>query len=411
MKTSLLPVLLMLVQLFFGIVHAQERVVVLGSSTAAGTGASVYDSSWVGRLQLEYRKNTMAGNPDTVVTNLAVGGTTTYSAMPTGYAPPPGRPLPDPDHNISKALSFSPAVIIINFPTNDIGSSYTAKEYMDNLRYLFQHANSAGVKTYIATTQPRSQFDFAKRRILRQLVDSINNNFVLYAINFWDDLATTDDQYNLRAEVNSGDGVHVNNFGHRLLFQRVQTKNIFVSNTPLPLSLIDFKVQLQNAATVITWQTGHEEANSFFELQRGADGQKFETRINIEAKGTGQLTNYSWTDNNLLPGQNFYRLKIVEPNRVSYSKVLSIYNKKPFSIDKIYAGSSAIHVTLVSDKTREVTARIINLLGEEVDKLSYTISPPSVSLTIPVSKLPAGQYFLSIESLDTIDTKAFRKLP
>lgn len=411
MKRALLSVLLIPVQLLFGILHAQERVVILGSSTAAGTGASVYDSSWVGRLQLEYRKNTTAGNPDTIVTNLAVGGTTTYSAMPTGYAPPTGRPLPDPAHNITKALSFSPAVIIINFPTNDIGSGYTAKEYMDNLRYLYQYANAAGVKIYISTTQPRSQFDFAKRRILRQLVDSINNNFGMYAINFWDDLVTNDDQYNLRAEVNSGDGVHVNDYGHRLLFQRVQAKNIFVSNASLPLSLVNFQVQLQNKTAVLTWQTGHEEANTFFELQRGTDGQTFETISHIEAKGTGQVTSYSWTDNNLLPGQNFYRLKIVESSRVSYSGVLSIYNNKPFSIDKIYASSSALHVTLVSDKTQAVMVRIINLLGAVVDKLRYTITSPSVRLTIPVSKLAAGQYFLRIESLDAMDTKAFQKLP
>jgi lysophospholipase L1-like esterase len=411
MKRVLLPVLLIMLQPLFGILQAQTRVVVLGSSTAAGTGASVYDSSWVGKLQLEYRKNTTAGNPDTVVTNLAVGGTTTYYAMPTGYTPPPGRPLPDPAHNITKALSFSPAVIIINFPTNDIGSSYAAKEYMDNLRYLYQYINSAGVKAYVSTTQPRSQFDFAKRRVLRQLVDSINNNFGMYAINFWEDLVTNDDQYNLGAEVNSGDGVHVNNFGHRLLFQRVQTKNIFISNAAASLLLIDFGVQLQNKTAVITWQTGHEEANTFFELQRGEDGQKFETIINIKAKGTSQVTNYSWTDNNLLPGQNFYRLKIVESNRVSYSKVVSIYSKKTFAIDKIYATSSALSVMLITDKTRMITASIINSLGETVEKLNYTLPSPSVSLTIPVSKLPAGQYFLRIESLDAIDTKAFQKLP
>ncbi len=165
------------------------------------------------------------------------------------------------------------------------------------------------------------------------------------------------------------------------------------------------------AAAAITWQTEHEEANTFFELQRGTDGQKFETISNVKAKGTNQVTNYSWTDNNLLPGQNFYRLKIVEPNRVSYSRVLSIYNKKPFSIDKIYVSSSAIHVTLVSDKTRIITASIINSLGEIVEKLNYTILSPSISLTIPVSALPAGQYFLRIESLDAMDTKAFRKFP
>lgn len=411
MKKILRPVFLLMLQLLFGILQAQTRVVVLGSSTAAGTGASEYDSSWVGKLQLEYRKNTTAGNPDTIVTNLAVGGTTTYYAMPTGYTPPPGRPLPDPDHNVTKALSFSPAVIIINFPTNDIGSSYTAKEYMDNLRYLYQHISSTGVKTYISTPQPRSQFDFAKRLALRQLVDSVTNNFRMDAINFWDDLATSDDQYNLRAEVNSGDGVHVNDFGHRLLFQRVRAKNIFVSNATLPLSLIDFRVLLQNKAAVLTWQTGHEEANTFFELQRGVDGQRFETISTVKAKGTNQVTNYSWTDNTFLPGPNFYRLKIVERARVSYSKVISMYSKRAFTIDKIYVTSSTLRVLLITDTARRITASIINSLGEIVEKLNYTILSPSISLTIPVSGLSAGQYFLRIESVDAMDTKAFQKLP
>jgi len=219
--------LLLVLHFFFIYAFSQKKIVVLGSSTAAGTGASVYDSSWVARLQSEYRKNITAGDLDTVVTNLAVGGFVSYQIMPSSYSPPAGKPAPDVEHNVTKALGFSPDIIIINLPTNDVGSGYSETEFMTNLRFLNQHIASAGVKAYITTTQPRSQYDFAMRRVLRNLVDSITNTFGINAINFWDDLATNDGQFNLRPEVNSGDGVHVNNLGHRLLFERVKAKNLF----------------------------------------------------------------------------------------------------------------------------------------------------------------------------------------
>ncbi|MFT5667674.1 MAG: lysophospholipase L1-like esterase, partial [Vicingaceae bacterium] len=58
------------------------HVVVLGSSTAAGTGPSSSDSAWVNR----YRRHLQALNPQNVVTNLGVGGTTTYNIMPDWFS-------------------------------------------------------------------------------------------------------------------------------------------------------------------------------------------------------------------------------------------------------------------------------------------------------------------------------------
>lgn len=398
--------------LLFFYSFSQERVVILGSSTAAGTGASVYDSSWVGRLQLEFRKNTAAGNPDTVVTNLAVGGTTTYYAMPTGYTPPPNRPSPDPEHNVTKALSFNPTVVIVNFPTNDIGSGYTAKEYMDNLRFLYQYINATGARAYIATTQPRSQFTFERRQILWQLVDSINRNFGLFAINFWDDLATTDGQYNLKPEVNAGDDVHVNNLGHRLLFQRVKAKNIFTVNAPLPLVLTDFAVQKQNEAALITWRTVNETAATFFEVQRSANRLDFETLTKVTATGDSQGAAYSWTDNAPLRGENFYRLKMVEANTTSYSKIIGVaFTQKKIRIHKAHTTPAGLEIELLTDKDRMITATIVSVSGAVVYTKTYPVKSPAITIQLPVSNLSSGTYILRIDSGDAGENLRFSKLP
>src|SRR5438309_5222513 len=45
---------------------AQKKIVILGSSTAAGNGASTYDSSWARRLYFEFNKNTSDGVDTTI---------------------------------------------------------------------------------------------------------------------------------------------------------------------------------------------------------------------------------------------------------------------------------------------------------------------------------------------------------
>src|SRR5215203_1745173 len=290
MNKTLLALLVLLLLCAYNL-SAQKKVVILGSSTAAGTGASSYDSSWAGKLQLSFRKNITAGDPDTIVINLAVGGYVTYYAMPTGYVPPAGRPAPDGEHNVTKALSFSPDIVFINFPTNDIGSGYSKNEFLNNLRFLSQQISSVGVKAYVATTQPRSQFDFSMRQALRECVDSVNNSFGANAINFWDDLATNDGQFNLRPEVNSGDGVHANNLGHRLLFERVREKNIFGSTTtpppPNPTPGTSSKIEAESYTSMSGVQTEYtQDAGGGLNVGWIEQGDWMDYSVTVASSGT-----------------------------------------------------------------------------------------------------------------------------
>ena len=195
------------------------KIVVLGSSTAAGTGASPIDSSWVKRLTAYYNRNTN-DFLDTLVYNLGVSGTTTYNAMPLSIAPPGGRPHPDPTKNITYAISaYKPSRIIINFPSNDIGFSYPNSETMSNLRAIRDTALIAGADTWIMTTQPRDDFSAPQKAELIVQRDSILTSFYGKAINIFDTLATGDD-LNILPEVAFGDNVHVNNAGHRRIFEK-----------------------------------------------------------------------------------------------------------------------------------------------------------------------------------------------
>ncbi len=64
---------------------AQKRVVVIGSSTAAGFGASDTSKAWVNLVQRYWGE---VGAIDTTIVNMAIGGLTTYNALPMGYVSP-----------------------------------------------------------------------------------------------------------------------------------------------------------------------------------------------------------------------------------------------------------------------------------------------------------------------------------
>ena len=199
---------------------ADRTIVILGSSTAAGTGATNYDSAFAGR----YAKYLGAQNPSWKLVNLAVGGYTTFNVMPTGWKHAAGRPDPDTARNITKALALKPTCLLICMPSNDINNGYAASEYNDNFDSLRNWAVKAGLPVWITTPLPRTALAADKRKLLLELRDRILARYAPRAINFYDSLGDADGNY--YAGFNSGDGIHTNDKGHKILFNRVVAANL-----------------------------------------------------------------------------------------------------------------------------------------------------------------------------------------
>ena len=107
------------------------KVSVMGSSTAAGVGASTPALSFVGRLETYY-----TGVGDTF-TNIALSGMNTYNALAASV---PGKPAIIPTNNITAALALNPDVILVSYPSNDVALGFTNQETIDNLLSIQQTA-------------------------------------------------------------------------------------------------------------------------------------------------------------------------------------------------------------------------------------------------------------------------------
>lgn len=198
------------------------QIVVLGSSTAEGTGAQpVADSSWVNR----YRKDIFQKNTRYNVVNLARGGYTTYHILPTGTTIPPGVNIAiDQERNITKALTFDPYAIIINMPSNDATNNFGPEMQLTNIALIKSVANAANAGVWVCTTQPRNFTNQAQILIQTIVRDSILSIYGDNAIDFWTGVAAPNGF--IDSNYDSGDGVHLNNAGHRLLYERVLAKAI-----------------------------------------------------------------------------------------------------------------------------------------------------------------------------------------
>jgi hypothetical protein len=229
MKALLLSVFIVF---FFTGYSQKQRLTILGSSSAEGVGASKKDSSWVGRLSNYYKKTKPV--IDTLY-NLAKRGKDPYFAMPSSYSPPPGRSLPNKDSNITRAVKLNGKYLIVSFSSNNYDVFSFAEIHM-TLKTIRDSALKAGMVCYISSSQPRTQFNAAGRLRLKQVKDSIMKWFGSAAINFFDPVVDPTDLSILAKYRYSGDGIHLNDLGHRVLFEQVLAKNIF--NSPARLFAI-----------------------------------------------------------------------------------------------------------------------------------------------------------------------------
>jgi lysophospholipase L1-like esterase len=384
-------------------------IVVIGSSTAEGAGAWPSDSSWVNRLKFSVTRDGSDG-ADTVVYNLGKGGYTTYRGRENGYVPPPGNFGPDPDRNISKALALNPDIILVNYPSNDVANYMSTQATMDNYQMYNSLTSAAGKKIYFFSTQPRNGLSYDQTIQLRDQKDAIISTFMSRAINVWDFLVGADG-FSLKTEVNSGDGIHVNNGGHRLIFEKVQS---FLAAALLPVKLSKFDAVALEKRIDLNWETASETNNSHFVIERSLNGREFKAIGEIKGKGnSNSKVKYTFSDKSPVTGKNYYRLKQVDlDGKFTFSQVVAVSLKSAPSAVLLYPvpAYTSINLKIAADKKESIQINIYDRSGNTKSSFTRNLDKGENLLQFPVSSLPTGNYVMQIKQESTISKRSFIKL-
>jgi acyl-CoA thioesterase-1 len=210
--------------------NTTATIVILGSSTAVGKGASQKAYSWVELLTAKLKKDKKTVR----IVNLANKNYTTYHIMPTGNKVT-NRPAPDVLRNVTKALSYKPFLVIVNLPTNDIAEKYTDTEILANFTKFRKAFENAKVDFIVTGTQPRNFTDSLLRQRLRILNSKIVGGSPVRVANVLQKLSNED--YSIKKYFAYTDGVHPNDKGHAII-------NSHIFNTSLFKQLLGYKTAI-----------------------------------------------------------------------------------------------------------------------------------------------------------------------
>ncbi|MFG6449715.1 SGNH/GDSL hydrolase family protein [Roseateles sp. BYS180W] len=187
--------------------------VLMGSSTAAGAGASS-GRSFAALLAQGMGSGGMLAAQQGRLQNIALGGTTTYQGLPALSPRAVDRPASLPNNNLDKALSLKPALLIIAYPSNDTAMRYTVQETVSNILLMVQTAKQQGVPSIVLSTQPRDMLPALQEQLV-QIDAQLEAALGACLVRVREALAGPDGR--IAPAYAFGDGVHLNDAGHALL--------------------------------------------------------------------------------------------------------------------------------------------------------------------------------------------------
>jgi len=157
----------------------------------------------------------------------------------------------------------------------------------------------------------------------------------------------------------------------------------------LPVTIINFNATATGNTAKLNWVSSSSTGAYYYEIERSGNGADFTKIGQVNSTAGGIVMNYSFTDNQFTR-QAYYRLKIIEAGRSSYSNTVFV---KQATNDQITILPNPAHdrITLKGSKKGN-TITIINETGSM--KLKKILAMDNEMLD--VKNLTAGCYFIKI---------------
>ncbi|MEX2189891.1 MAG: ice-binding family protein [Bacteroidota bacterium] len=174
----------------------------------------------------------------------------------------------------------------------------------------------------------------------------------------------------------------------------------------LPVQLTTFTATANQMNAVLQWSTATELNNYGFEIERRQSGPWANVGFVPGAGTSSAPREYSYSDNNLIPGRYAYRIKQVDMNGMfSYYGAAEVEigsAEKTFELESNYPNpfnpSTTIRFTLANDGA--ALLRVYNMLGQSVMTLfeGNAEAGKMYQVTFDASGLPSGFYVAHLRS-------------
>lgn len=177
------------------------------------------------------------------------------------------------------------------------------------------------------------------------------------------------------------------------------------ASTTTPVKLEYFTANTERNNNVLRWKANCTSVSAEFIIEKSSDGIHFNKMESITAMAVRCQLPFNYSDVNILPGKNFYRIKVIDADgKFYYSKIIALgINKSGIQLQAV------ANNTLYYSNTKQQTVqfKIISADGKLVYTDSKTIAAGTGQISLPLKNLAKGIYTLTVFTTEGILSKRF----
>ena len=154
---------------------------------------------------------------------------------------------------------------------------------------------------------------------------------------------------------------------------------------------------------VLNWKVNCTSYEAKFELQRSTDGLNFNSINAFTASKLRCASAFDFTDENPAPGNNYYRLKLIDVDgKVNYSSIVLLTKKTAHfdlaSLNPNVVSSQTAILRINTPEKETVTIVLSDFSGRFIQNQAVALQIGSNQIPVQVVGLPAGIYHVAIYS-------------
>src|SRR5580692_3955367 len=174
------------------------------------------------------------------------------------------------------------------------------------------------------------------------------------------------------------------------------------ATTTTPSLMMSFTGSTQGSVADLNWEMENETNSKWFVIERAGTEGGFDSIAVVMGINNGNTTTYSFSDPNMLPGTNSYRLREVDESGAQrYSKVVMLENAQVATVKMgIYPnpGVATINYTVNSVSAEPVLVQVYSITGVVMMNTQQEIQAGSNVQSVAINSLHAGNYILKVSS-------------
>jgi lysophospholipase L1-like esterase len=295
---------------------------------------------------------------------------------------------------MEELVRLAPNKYLLSIGSNDLRFGSTLSNLQNDYDSLVRLLQATGAMVYHIVLPE----DYTKALGVNLLAfkNWVAATYPAYYINVWDSMAIGN---LLKGIYDTGDGVHINQAGNNKIYEAIVASNKLNPQT-LPIQLHSFTgTKLTNNKVRLKWELDPTQQADSYIILKSSDPTRFKELATLSSNLSAH---YTYDDNALLPGTNYYKLKMIDKNNgeISESNTIIIRNEKmELEFSGWYkASADNYNFSINSAELQWMTWHVIDAAGRISSRGKKQVSQGINTIGINMSGTNNGIYYFMFTS-------------